>query len=151
LTAVEPVVILGPGEGELLPVGGSSALLKATGESTSGTLFVSESTIEPGFPGPPPHVHRRLHDMFYVLEGTLTFHLASGTQEAPPGTFVCVPPGTVHTFSNPSAAPVRFLNLNTPAGFEEYMRDLATAFSSGRSPTAEEIGAIASRHDVELA
>jgi mannose-6-phosphate isomerase-like protein (cupin superfamily) len=143
-------VILGPGEDEHLPVGGSSALLKATGESTAGTLFVSETTIEPGFPGPPPHVHRRLHDMFYVLEGTLTFHLADGERQAPPGTFVCVPPGTVHTFSNSSAVPVRFLNLNTPAGFEEYMRDLAAAFSSGRTPTSEEIGGIASRHDVEL-
>ena len=145
-----PVVFLGPGEGEHLPVGGSSAVMKATGESTAGTLFVSESTIEPGFPGPPPHVHRTLHDMFYVLEGTLTFHLADGTREAPAGTFVCVPPGTVHTFSNPSPEPVRFLNLNTPAGFEEYMRDLSAAFSGGRTPTAEEIGAIASRHDVEV-
>ena len=147
---MDPVVFLGPGEGEQLPVGASSAVLKATTESTAGTLFVSESTIEPGFPGPPPHVHRRLHDMFYVLEGTLTFHLQDGTREAPAGTFVCVPPGTVHTFSNPSDEPVRFLNLNTPAGFEEYMRDLSAAFASGSTPTPEEIGAIASRHDVQV-
>ena len=29
---------------------------------------MSESTIAPGFGGPPPHTHQRLHDMFYVLE-----------------------------------------------------------------------------------
>jgi uncharacterized cupin superfamily protein len=27
--------------------------------------------IQPGFAGPPPHVHARLHDRFYILEGSL--------------------------------------------------------------------------------
>ena len=54
-------VVLGPGEGESHAVGNSKIVLKATGESTGETFFMSETTIEPGFPGPPPHVHRRLH------------------------------------------------------------------------------------------
>jgi oxalate decarboxylase/phosphoglucose isomerase-like protein (cupin superfamily) len=61
-----------------------------------------------------------------------------------------VPPGVVHTFSNPSDAPVRFLNFNTPAGWENYMRDLAATLSRG-TPTQEEIGDIASRYDFEVA
>ena len=61
---------------------------------------------------------------------------------------MCVPPGTVHTFTNRSDAPVRFLNLNTPAGFEGYMRELGEAFvSGGPPPTPAEMGAIASRYD----
>jgi mannose-6-phosphate isomerase-like protein (cupin superfamily) len=39
--------------------------------------------------------------MFYVLEGTLTMRLGDETTELPAGSFVCVPPGVVHTFSNP--------------------------------------------------
>ena len=39
-------------------------------------------TFEPGFAGPPPHVHERLHDMFYVLEGTLTMRLGDDTDRA---------------------------------------------------------------------
>jgi oxalate decarboxylase/phosphoglucose isomerase-like protein (cupin superfamily) len=66
------------------------------------------------------------------------------------GSFVCVPPGVVHTFSNQSAAPVRLLNFNTPAGWENYMRDLAEALAKG-SPTQQEIGQIASRYDFKLA
>jgi quercetin dioxygenase-like cupin family protein len=146
------VVFLRPGEGE--PIGGSGpsrATLKATGETTGGTFFMSETTIEPRFPGPPPHTHERLHDMFYVLEGILTFHLGDDTAEASPGTFVCVPPGTVHTFSNKSQAPVRFLNLNTPGGFEHYMRELGAVLATGRTPTSEEIGQIASKYDVVVA
>jgi oxalate decarboxylase/phosphoglucose isomerase-like protein (cupin superfamily) len=51
--------------------------------------------------------------------------LAEETMELQAGSFVCLPPGTVHTFANRSEQPVRFLNFNTPAGWEEYMRDLA--------------------------
>jgi mannose-6-phosphate isomerase-like protein (cupin superfamily) len=143
-------VVHRPGEGERLDVGPSSLLIHATSDATGGTLFLSESTIAPGFPGPPPHTHEKLHDMFFVLEGTLTFQLGDETLEAGPGTFVCVPPGTVHTFSNTSEAPVRFLNFNTPGGFENYMRELAEASKDG-PPTREEIGAIASRYDFKPA
>jgi mannose-6-phosphate isomerase-like protein (cupin superfamily) len=139
--------VLGPGEGEHIAVGASSVTLKATGDSTGGTLFVSETVLAPGFPGPPPHVHERLHDMFLVLEGSLTMRLGDDEFQAAPGTFVCVPPGVVHTFANRSDAQVRFLNLNTPSGFEGYMRELGEALSRGGMPTPEEIGRIASRYD----
>ena len=138
--------ILRPGEGEAHSVGASSVVLKATGETTGGTFFVSETTIEAGFPGPPPHVHGELHDAFNVLEGTLTLRVGDEVVEAGPGTFVCVPPGVVHAFSNHNDAPVRFLNMNTPAGWENYMRDLGR-LPADRLPTPEEIGAIAARYD----
>jgi mannose-6-phosphate isomerase-like protein (cupin superfamily) len=102
--------------------------------------------IQPAFAGPPPHVHERLHDMFYVLEGRLTMRLGDETLELAPGSFACVPPGTIHTFSNRSEQPVRFLNFNTPGGWENYMRDLAGALAAG-SPSPEEVGKIASRYD----
>jgi mannose-6-phosphate isomerase-like protein (cupin superfamily) len=136
----------GPGEGERISVGPSDLLIKADGEATGGTFFLSESTIAPGFPGPPPHVHEHIHDMFYVLEGTLTMLVGEETRELGPGSFACVPPGTVHTFGNPGDAPVRILNFNTPAGFEVYMRELGAAAADGPL-TPERIGAIASRHD----
>ena len=65
-------VILEPGGGERIAVGAATLSIKAGSATTGGTFFMSETTIEPGFPGPPPHVHDRLHDMFYVLEGVLT-------------------------------------------------------------------------------
>ena len=143
-------VVHRPGEGERLDFGPTSMLVHATSDDTGGTFFLSESTAPPGFPGPPPHTHERLHDMFYVLEGTLTVRVEDETHEAGPGTFVCVQPGTVHTFSNPSDAPVRFLNFNTPGGFENYMRELAAASKEGL-PSQEEIGRIASKYDFKPA
>ena len=61
----------------------------------------------PGFPGPPLHRHRELHDMFYVLEGSLFLTVGDETLELESGSFACVPPGTPHTFANTSNQPVR--------------------------------------------
>lgn len=135
-----------PGRGERHTAGSAEILIKATGDETGGTFFLSESTIAPGFPGPPPHRHERLVDMFYVLEGELTVRIGDETHQLRAGSFVCVPPGVVHTFSNTSDGTVRFLNFNTPAGWEKYMRDLADAAKSGPL-TSEVIGRIASRYD----
>jgi mannose-6-phosphate isomerase-like protein (cupin superfamily) len=137
------------GEGE--QIGGPTAVtIKATGDETDGSFYLGEGVFEPGFPGPPPHTHERLHDMFYVLEGTLTMRLGDETVELSEGSFVCVPPGVVHTFSNPGESPVRLLNFNTPAGWENYMRDLGAALAKG-TPSQEEIGQIASRYDFQVA
>ena len=137
-----------PGERERIG-GPTTVTIKATGEETNNSFYLGEGVFEPGFPGPPPHRHHRLHDMFYVLDGTLTMRLGDEALELESGSFVCVPPGVVHTFSNLSDAPVRLLNFNTPAGWENYMRDLAEALAIG-TPTQEEIGRIASRYDFEV-
>jgi mannose-6-phosphate isomerase-like protein (cupin superfamily) len=138
-----------PGEGEQIG-GPTTVTIKATGDQTNESFYLGEVVLQPGFPGPPPHRHRRLHDMFYVLEGSLTVRVDDRSLELEPGSFVCVPPGVVHTFSNPGDAPVRLLNFNTPAGWENYMRELGAALA-GTTPTQEEIGAIAARHDFEIA
>jgi quercetin dioxygenase-like cupin family protein len=141
-------VVHQPGEGER--IGGTTTVtIKATGEDTGGSFYLGEGTFEPGFAGPPPHVHERLHDMFYVLEGTLTMRLGDDTTELAEGSFVCVPPGVVHTFSNPGPKRVRLLNFNTPAGWENYMRDLGAALEKG-TPSPEEIAQIASRYDFQV-
>ncbi|HEV2774098.1 MAG TPA: cupin domain-containing protein [Solirubrobacteraceae bacterium] len=142
-------VVLRPGEGELIGGGPTAVTIKATGADTGESFYLGEGLVQPGFPGPPPHVHDHLHDMFYVLEGTLTMRLGDHTLELPAGSFVCVPPGVVHTFSNPSDAPVRFLNFNTPAGWERYMRDLGALLAQG-TPSQEEMGRVASRYDFRV-
>lgn len=140
-----------PGEGENHEMGGSSICLKATAAETGGAFFLSETVVEPGFAGPPLHVHRELTDMFYVLAGVLTFRVGEETIEGPPGTFVCAPSGIAHTFMNPGSEPARFLNFNVPGGFEVYMRELAAAWSAnGGPPDPAAIGTIASRHDFEV-
>ena len=117
--------VLAAGEGEQLAFGPSSLIFKATGDDEGAHFSLSVSTAAPGFPGPPPHVHRSFVDSFYVLEGTLTLLVAGEQVSAGPGTFAMVPPGNEHTFSNSGDAPVRFLNLMAPGGFERNLREAA--------------------------
>ena len=64
------------------------------------------------------HVHAEEDDAFYILEGEMTFVFGGETALAGPGTFVLVPPGVRHGFSNRTDKVVRILNLHAPAGFD---------------------------------
>jgi quercetin dioxygenase-like cupin family protein len=140
--------VLGPGEGTAYEVGTAASVFKATKESTAGFFSLAEVTIEPGTSGPPPHSHRELLDSFYVLEGTLTVQAGDDEVEAPAGSYACAPPGVVHTFANRSDESVRFLNLNTPGGWEDYIRDLAAATPADGPPDPRLMGEILARYDV---
>lgn len=146
LRAMDPI-ILEEEAGEVIGSGGPTrAVIKASSDATKGGFTMTDSTIAPGFPGPPLHWHREVTDSFYVLEGTLTVRLGDDLVEAEPGTYVCVPPGNVHTFSNRTDSPVRFLNISSPAGWENYLRDLDGLLKDG-SPDPERWREVMSRYD----
>ena len=140
--------VLAQGEGTMYVAGTATSIFKATRESTAGAFSLAEATIQPGTSGPPLHSHRELLDSFYVLEGTLTVQVGDEEVEAGPGAYVCAPPGVVHTFANRSASPVRFLDLNTPGGWEDYIRDLAAATPADGPPDPRVMGEVLARHDV---
>jgi quercetin dioxygenase-like cupin family protein len=147
--SIADAVVRGPGEGHLLEAGASRAIFKAEVSDGDGTFSLLETTLAPDFPGPLLHVHERHVDSFFVLDGTLTLTLASAASrvEAPAGSFAVVPPGNPHTFGNPSGAPVRMLNLMAPAGFEQYLKDMAASTTPGEAPDPQTMAAIASRYD----
>src|SRR5512132_2760488 len=94
-------VVLGPGAGETVALGGSRVRLIAQGGDAGGRVSITDFVLAPGFPGPRPHVHREMTDMFFVLEG-LTVRLGDEEHEAGPGSFILAPPGVAHTFANRS-------------------------------------------------
>ena len=74
--------------------------------------------MEPHGEGPDVHTHRDEDDAFYVLQGELTFIVDGAEVVARAGTFVLVPPGVAHTFTNRGDIEARFLNVHAPAGFD---------------------------------
>ena len=132
--------------GETLTLGPARVTFKLESSDRGGTFSLTDTFVPAGFAGPVPHVHERFFDCFYVLEGALTLRLDDRVAEAPAGTFVLIPPGTVHTFSNTRAETARILNLMAPGGFEGYLREVVAA-SAGAPPDRALMTEIASRHD----
>jgi mannose-6-phosphate isomerase-like protein (cupin superfamily) len=92
---------------------------KLTGEA----LSVTELTAFPQN-GPPPHIHMREDESFWVPEGEFSVLLGERTLRAGPGTFVYVPEGTLHTYRNIGNTPGRMIVLLTPGGFERLWEEL---------------------------
>jgi mannose-6-phosphate isomerase-like protein (cupin superfamily) len=116
---------------DAVEVSGNRIAFLADAEETGGVLGAIEFTAPQAFAGPPAHVHRGFHDIVFVLEGTLDVRLADRAETAGPGALVLAPPGVAHTFANPSDAPLRFLNLYVPGGFERFFRERAAATAAG--------------------
>lgn len=145
LASTQPV-LLGACAGRIVDLLGDEMTLKASAEQTAGTLGVFECAIPPGAPGPPEHVHVTFDEAFYVPEGALPLQVEGETTLLRAGAFAFVPRGTRHTFSNPSGAPIRFLTVCTPGGFEGFFVD-AAALPPSAPPDFDAINAIAARYD----
>jgi mannose-6-phosphate isomerase-like protein (cupin superfamily) len=131
-------------------LGGEITLL-TTAADTEGQLCQVEYKAPPRFAGPPPHWHANTTETFYVLEGVMTFQYEDRVLKAGPGSFVRIPPGVVHKFSNEEDVPARFLGTITPGGLEGYFRELSEwAASEPVWPPADpsRLIALAKRYDV---
>ena len=90
-----------PGEGKSYWVVGDLYTILSSGEDTGGTYALIHALVPPGG-GPPPHVHRREDEAFYILEGDLTFQAGGQTFAATAGAWVRLPKGSRHTFKTVS-------------------------------------------------
>jgi quercetin dioxygenase-like cupin family protein len=121
-------LVLGPGVGRAYAMGPMEAVFKADGAESGNGYSISEWWLEPHTAGPGAHSHPE-DDVFYVLEGTLSFLLGDRWVDAPKGSFVIAPGGMTHDFENRSDARAGALNLSFPGGFEENMPAIVEWFA----------------------
>jgi mannose-6-phosphate isomerase-like protein (cupin superfamily) len=121
-------IFLAPGEGRAYPMGRIAALFKADGAETGRAYSISEWWLEPHTEGPGAHSHAE-DDVFYVIEGTMSFLLGDRWIDAPQGSFVLAPGGMTHDFQNRSAQRAGVLNLSVPGDFEAEMPAIAQWFA----------------------
>jgi quercetin dioxygenase-like cupin family protein len=125
-----PQVVVKPGEGRSVSLGGMGVVFKLSGADTGGAFAIVEHPIEPGRLV-PPHVHQYEDEYSYVLEGTIGARVGEHEVAAGPGTYLFKPRGLMHTFWNAGPAPARILEIIAPAGFEAYFAELAEAGDPG--------------------
>ena len=145
-----------PGEGRTIAVVGDVYRFLATGDDTNGKYALLEALVPPGG-GPPPHVHSREEEGFYVLEGEITFTVNGERVVATAGTFANMPVGTPHSFKNESDRPAKMLISVAPAGLEKMFFEVGVPVSRGATtappPTKQEIEkllAVAPRYGIEI-
>jgi quercetin dioxygenase-like cupin family protein len=149
-------IILQPGAGRAIGLVGDVYRFLATGEETGGKYSLCEAVVLPGG-GPPPHVHSREVEAFYVLEGEITFSVAGDRFVAGPGAFANVPIGCLHAFKNETQQPARMLITVAPAGLEKMFFELGQPVDptapSAAPPTKEAINklvTVAAKYGVEI-
>jgi hypothetical protein len=101
-----------------------------------------EAIVPPGG-GPPPHVHSREEEGFYILEGEITFQVGEKRIVATAAMFANMPVGTPHSFKNESGKPAKMLISVAPAGLEGMFFEIGVPVAQGATsappPTKAEI------------
>jgi mannose-6-phosphate isomerase-like protein (cupin superfamily) len=143
-------IVLKRDEGREISLGPIRMWVQEDGTNTRGTLGVAEFEIPPHVPTPPPHIHRAHEEVFYVLEGELEFLVGTQTMRAGVGTFVMVPIGALHTFSNPTEQTARFLNTFTPPRYIHYFEEMSQLVEQGVRPGSQAFTDLMARYDTEV-
>jgi len=86
-------------------------LLSAT--DSGGSLGMALVTQPPGT-ATPLHRHTREAEVFFLLDGSMTYRAGERTYHLSPGDFIWLPVGLSHGFRVTGSAPVRFLGLTAP-------------------------------------
>jgi mannose-6-phosphate isomerase-like protein (cupin superfamily) len=97
--------------------------LLATGKETNNAFFQFEAIVPEGS-GPPPHVHSREDESFYIVSGRLEILLGDKIYQAKRGDFVYIPRGTIHRFKNVGRETAVQLVTFVPAGMERFFREV---------------------------
>ena len=116
---------------------GSLLTFLATGEETQGRFALIE-IVGRKSNVPPPHIHHREDETFYILEGAMTASVCGQTIKGTPGTVIFLPHNVVHSFEIESEQ-MRMLVLLTPAGMEGYFKECSVPAPAMTLPPPAEV------------
>jgi quercetin dioxygenase-like cupin family protein len=155
-TSDHPPVLRTANEAQAVALVGDVYRYLVTGAETGGKYATFEAFVGPGG-GPPPHIHRREEESFFVLEGEITFTVNGERIVAGSGTFASVPIGSLHSFKNETARAARMLITMVPAGLEQMFLEVGILLPPGSMtappPSAEQVArllAAAPKYGVEF-
>lgn len=137
-------VVVPPRAGRPYAMGPLRAVFKADGAETRKRYSISEWWLEPYTRGPGAHQHDE-DDVFYVLEGTMSFFVGGEWIDAPKGSLVIAPGGTPHDFENRTAKRAGALNVSVPGDFEPAMEGIAEWFRARSKADSRTANAPATR------
>ncbi len=117
------VSFLKPGEGYKTVITGFDALYRTSPDVTGELMDYFLLTV-PSEGGAPLHAHHKNDETLFVLSGEFTFQVNNEVSSAPEGTFVYLPRGVPHKFTNVGKSQGRLIGTFTPAGTFEFFNAL---------------------------
>jgi mannose-6-phosphate isomerase-like protein (cupin superfamily) len=140
-------VLMTAGKGESVSLRGSEVIFKVRSDQAAGASC-TEWVATPGF-DTGLHVHERLEETWYMLDGELEFHVGEESFRATPGACVFVPPHVPHAFANRTEAPAKFLLMMSPPTHDRYFVELADILARSGPPDSDAIAALRAKYDTQ--
>jgi mannose-6-phosphate isomerase-like protein (cupin superfamily) len=141
--------IVGPNDGREGFLGSIGVRFLLDGHEAGERLSLVEHPMSPRALGAPLHLHTREDEYSFVLAGRMGALLGDDVVEAGPGDLVFKPRNQWHTFWNAGDEPCRILEIISPAGFEEFFRELVDMGGSAQADP-EELARLSERYGLEM-
>ena len=139
--------ILGPSEGDAGFLTAMGVRFMVSGQESGGGFALVEHPMPPHALGAPLHRHNHEDEYSFVLEGRIGALLGDEVIYGNVGDLIFKPRGQWHTFWNAGDQPARILEIISPAGFEQYFREMVAL---PQDATPADRAAIAARYALEV-
>ena len=117
--------IIQAADGDSFDFGGLGVRWTIDGDHSQGRFAVVHHPLAPRALAAPLHYHHNEDEYSYVLRGKLGALLGDDVVTAGPGTWVFKPRRQWHTFWNAGDEPCEIIEVISPAGFENFFREVA--------------------------
>ena len=126
--------------------------VKATGEQTGGAFGLIEQILPAGS-GSPYHMHHNEDEIFYIIQGEVTFISGDRVIKAAAGSYVFLPRNIAHGFRTDT--PTRLLLQTIPAGFEQFVIEMSEpakelALPPAGPPDMEKLMKLAAKYNLDI-
>ena len=145
----DPDPIVGPSDAKEGFLGSIGVRFLLDGAEAGGRFSLLEHPMAPRALAAPLHRHTHEDEYSFVLEGRMGALLGDEVVEAGPGDLVFKPRGQWHTFWNAGDTPCRILELISPAGFEQFFREI-TGLGPQLTADPGQVGPIHERYGLEV-
>ncbi len=142
------VKVVRPSEGDEVFLGSIGVRFLIDGAVAGERFALVEHPMSPRALAAPLHRHSREDEYSFVLEGRMGALLGEEVVEAGAGELVFKPRNQWHTFWNAGDEPCRILEIISPAGFEQYFRELA-ALGGPLQASPEQLAELGERYGFE--
>jgi quercetin dioxygenase-like cupin family protein len=142
------LTILRPGQGTSGTLGSIGVDFKFWGEDTGGAVSVVEHPFPVGALV-PPHLHTLEDEYSIVTEGEIGFRSGDREVVLGEGGYITKPRGEMHTMWNAGKSPARMIEIISPAGFENFFKELSELLASG-PPREGEVPALAGKYGLQF-